>query len=92
MPSVSGWALRQLQVEPGAHELLLRFYALDIGLGFATFNLLGSVAITLICFYALGIGWALRRARLCRALRIRGERFYALDIGLGFTTLQCATN
>jgi hypothetical protein len=88
MPSVSGWALRL----PGGIGFELRperypdtgFYALGIGLGFATMS--RAKRSTSARFYALGIGlgFATNGSLISSAVHQKG--FYALGIGLGFAT------
>ena len=57
MPSVSGWPLRPLGTN--IHKYIDEsFYALGIGLAFATLLLEHDGAIRTVGFYALGIGLA----------------------------------
>ena len=84
MPSVSGWALRPV-IQAMRSWGLEGFYALGIGLGFATYRNLHELQ-------ALGISFLCPRYRagLCDALYFsivdRPGGFYALGIGLGFAT------
>jgi hypothetical protein len=69
---------------PRKHLLRLRFYALDVGLVFATRSCTGD-GRQLLGFYALDVGLVFatqRRRRSCGPRRC----FYALDVGLVFAT------
>ncbi len=65
--------------------IVLRFYALDVGLGFVTHCFLNLI-ILLVCFYALDVG--LGFVTTSGSGQQPGQtRFYALDVGLGFVTM-----
>ena len=64
------------------------FYALDVGLVFATAQLLRLMAALYNypdCFYALDVGLVFATNRVAVGSPLRG-RFYALDVGLVFAT------
>src|SRR5690242_17370717 len=72
MPSVSGWGLRHAAHAPRAPRATPeRFYALGIGLGFATRREPRSTRVT-HGFYALGIGLGFATIHeLFRVVRLR---------------------
>ena len=85
MPSISGWALRLHPPQRDQWRQRCCFYALDIGLGFATVKA-GQDIQRRYRFYALdiGLGFATRLLQSSRQTAL--QCFYALDIGLSFAT------
>ena|SRR5271157_5006602 len=84
MPSVSGWALRHA-ARPATPARTARFYALGIGLGFATIDSLpGQHGPFLFLCPRYRAGLCDINVRVRRVIHKRG--FYALGIGLGFAT------
>src|SRR6266571_5080803 len=84
MPSMSGGALRHYRGHRNPARSS-RFYALDVGRGFATSRLprQDTPSTTVSMPSMSGGAW---RQQLLSASAISGGRFYALDVGRGFAT------
>ena len=82
---MSGWALQRTPSWDGS--IPVGFYALDVGLGFATTRT--SKTLQPAGFYALDVGLGFATTRTSKTLQPAG--FYALDVGLGFATGQALT-